>query len=74
MFQSFASLKQQVMIGFCSNTALSARIRMETPAILLPFLDFVTDILVVLNFHAHVFFQLNFTFVALQNKPAHKRV
>jgi hypothetical protein len=32
------------------------------PAILLPFLNCFTDILMVTNFDAHVFFQPNFTF------------
>ena len=57
MFLSLASLKQQVMVGVCSNTHLSARIRVETPAILLPLHDLFTDVLVVLNLHAFIFFQ-----------------
>jgi hypothetical protein len=37
-------------------------IGVETQAVLLPFFDFFANILVVLSFHAHVFFQLNITF------------
>ena len=59
---SLAPLKQQVMIGVRSNTHLSARIHVETPAILLPLHNLFTDILVVLNLHAFVFFQSNKTF------------
>jgi hypothetical protein len=33
----------------------------ETPSFLLPFLNYFTDILVMSNFHAFVFFQLNLT-------------
>jgi len=57
---SLALLKQQVMVY--PDVTTSHLIGVETPAILLPFLDFFTNILVMLNFHAHVFFQLNITF------------
>jgi len=62
---SLAFLKQQVVIGFRCNTSLSARIRVQTPSILLPFLNCFTDILMVTNLHTFPFFQLIFTFLAL---------
>jgi len=55
------SFKQQVMIDYLSHTRLSARVRVETPAVLLPFLYCFTDILVVTNFYALPFFQPNLT-------------
>jgi len=54
---SLAPLKQQVMVY--PDITTSHLIGVEMPAISLPFLNCFTDILVVLNFHAHVFFQPN---------------
>ena len=63
VYFSLALLKQQVMVY--PDVTTSHLIGVETPAILLPFLDFFTNILVMLDFHAHVFFQLNITFCKL---------
>ena len=41
------------------SRVLSAGVCVETPALLLPFLDCFADILVVTNLHAFPFFQLN---------------
>jgi hypothetical protein len=47
---------------FDPDVTTSRLIGVETPAIILPFPNRVTDVLVVCNFHAFVFFQLNLTF------------
>jgi len=60
------SFKQQVMIDIVchwSRTHASRLIGVEMPAIPLPFLNYFTDILMVLNFYTFIFFQLNFTFI-----------
>jgi len=62
---SLALLKQQVMINIVchrSSTHASHLIGIEMPALPLVFPNRSTDILVVLNFHAFIFFQLNITF------------
>jgi len=59
---SLAPLKEQVMIDYLSHTRLSARVCVETPAILLSFLNCFTDIFVVTKFHTFPLFQPNNTF------------
>jgi NRPS condensation-like uncharacterized protein len=62
-FYLLALLKQQVMNGpHCQSGVSSTNVGVETPTILLPFLNCFTDIFVVTNLHAFPFFQLNFTF------------
>jgi hypothetical protein len=56
---SFPFFKQQVMIGKCRSS--HSLIGMEPPTIPLPFLNCLSDILVVTNLHALPFFQLNLT-------------
>ncbi len=63
---SLAPLKQQVMVDtVChwSRTHASRLIGVEPPAILLPFLNRLTDILMVVYLHAFPFFHLNLTSV-----------
>jgi hypothetical protein len=62
-FVSLTFLKQQVMIDYVSHTFGSTSVGVETPAIPLVFLNCFADILVVLDFHAFIFFQLNITIV-----------
>jgi hypothetical protein len=62
---SLAPLKQQIMIDIVchwSRTHASRLIGVETPALLLPFLNCFTNVLVVLNFYAFPFFQFNSPF------------
>ena len=56
---SLALLKQQVMID--KGWSPLSLIGVETPAIFLPFINRFTDIFVVTNLYAFIFFQLNFT-------------
>jgi len=68
-----AFLEQQVMVDF-SHIGSSSLIRVETPTVVLPFLNCFTDILVVANLHTDVFFQLNITFVALQDESGYNNL
>ena len=43
------------------DVTASYLVGVETPSILLPFLDSFTDFLVMLNFRTHIFLQLNIT-------------
>ena len=45
------------MIGFCSDTALSARIRMETPAFLFPLFNRFSHFVVITNQYTLPLFQ-----------------
>ena len=71
LLQSLAFLKQQVMVDICS--ICSCLIGVESPAVLFPFLNCFTYILMVTNFHAFPFFQLNSPSITHQPKPAHKK-
>lgn len=53
-----AFLKKQVMMNVATDSVLSASVSVKTPSILLPLLNYFTDILVVFDFHTFVFFQL----------------
>ena len=71
LLQSLAFLKQQVMVDICS--ICSCLIGVESPAVLLPFLNCFTYVLMVTNFHAFPFFQLNSPSITHYTKPAHKK-
>ena len=59
------------MIGLCAYADLSTSVGVEKPAVLLLALDCCTDIFVILNFHAFIFFQLNITSVEPSNRQAY---
>ena len=63
LFRSLAFLKQQVMIDrTASDVGSSTSVGVETPAILLVFLNCFRDIFMMPNLQAFPFFQPNFTF------------
>jgi len=56
------SFKQQVMVNSHHCPDSSTSIGVETPAVLLPFLNCLTDPPVIRNLHAFIYFQPNLTF------------
>jgi len=67
-----ALLKQQVMLDIGSKS--SRLISMEMPTSTLPFLNCLADVFVVTYLDAFPLFQINSPSIALQNKPAYKKL
>jgi hypothetical protein len=56
------------------DVTTSCLVGVEMPAVPLEFLNFSADIVVVIDFNTHVFFQLNFTFCSTLEQVSSKRI
>ena len=64
IFWSLASLEEQVMLN--PDVTTSCLVGVEMPAVPLEFFNCSADVVVVVDFNAYVFFQLNSPSVALE--------